>query len=529
MQTSQIVDAAAHGAGPLGPTGLIVANDVSSKRCDMLTHNLQRMAAPSVVVTCQDARFISPLADGQLFDRVLADVPCSCDGTLRKSASNWASWTSHGGLSLHSLQLAIARRGAALLAPGGRLVYSTCSLNPAENEAVVAALLQSPEGRALALVDASGEVPGLRRAPGLDDWTLYDSAAGAAFATRAAAEAAGAQKLVSAPRTTWSAGAAANAGLHLGRCMRFWPHEHDTGGFFVAVLEREAVLPAKEAPAVDAGAAALAVDAGAAAPAVDAGAAAPAVDAGAAAPAKPRDNPPKSLHHIPMLWKPGSIRVKGSRIRLLNVPMIPAGAALCATVRAFWGCGDDFPFDRLFVRAAALLDIPLRSDGAPVSLAELCDSIRAAARRIYLLSAPAAALVTADSFEVTSLSRSTRRGPGGEVLTARARLLRTSLRRVQTAGVVAFERKGGRTPHWRLTSTAAPVLAGSLAGRSVALGRADMRTALGAERVAFTDFSEPVRKKLEKLGAGCAVKCCCCLYALYHAVPRRSSLGCCRS
>ena len=70
------------------------------------------------------------------FDRILADVPCSGDGTTRKlGAAEFARWDVGPALSLHGLQLSILRRGLELLAPGGRLVYSTCSLNPIENEA----------------------------------------------------------------------------------------------------------------------------------------------------------------------------------------------------------------------------------------------------------------------------------------------------------------------------------------------------------------------------------------------------------
>lgn len=76
------------------------------------------------------------------FDRILADVPCSGDGTMRKSPDIWRRWSVQGGNSLHPLQLRIAVHGARLMQVGGRMVYSTCTFNPIEDEAVVAALLQ---------------------------------------------------------------------------------------------------------------------------------------------------------------------------------------------------------------------------------------------------------------------------------------------------------------------------------------------------------------------------------------------------
>ena len=72
---------------------------------------------------------------------MLCDVPCSGDGTLRKNPDIWDSWQPRASASMFPLQLAILTRGLQLLRPGGYLVYSTCSLSPIENEAVLAAAL----------------------------------------------------------------------------------------------------------------------------------------------------------------------------------------------------------------------------------------------------------------------------------------------------------------------------------------------------------------------------------------------------
>ena len=74
---------------------------------------------------------------------------------------------------LNSLQYKIAFRGAQLLKIGGRLVYSTCSLYPLEDEAVVAQILRKSRG-ALRLVDVSQEIPGLKRNPGITRWQVMD-------------------------------------------------------------------------------------------------------------------------------------------------------------------------------------------------------------------------------------------------------------------------------------------------------------------------------------------------------------------
>jgi 16S rRNA C967 or C1407 C5-methylase (RsmB/RsmF family) len=73
-----------------------------------------------------------------LFDRILCDVPCSGDGTIRKALDIWRRWTPGNGNGLHPLQLRIALHACQMLKVGGRLVYSTCTFNPVEDEAVVA-------------------------------------------------------------------------------------------------------------------------------------------------------------------------------------------------------------------------------------------------------------------------------------------------------------------------------------------------------------------------------------------------------
>ena len=105
------------------------------------------------------------------FDRIICDVPCSGDGTLRKNPQIWSEWRPEFAMGLHALQLRIAQRGVALLKVGGYMVYSTCSFNPVENEAVVAELLRRC-GDAIELVDASDRVKGLRRREGMTTWKV---------------------------------------------------------------------------------------------------------------------------------------------------------------------------------------------------------------------------------------------------------------------------------------------------------------------------------------------------------------------
>lgn len=102
--------------------GLVVANDASTKRSQLLASRVTRLHSTALVVTNHDARLLPEVlhtAGGGtvplMFDRVLADVPCSGDGTLRKNPIIWKRWSSAPGNSLHALQLQIACKGVRLL------------------------------------------------------------------------------------------------------------------------------------------------------------------------------------------------------------------------------------------------------------------------------------------------------------------------------------------------------------------------------------------------------------------------------
>uniref|UniRef100_A0A8C8M8X2 tRNA (cytosine(34)-C(5))-methyltransferase n=1 Tax=Oncorhynchus tshawytscha TaxID=74940 RepID=A0A8C8M8X2_ONCTS len=161
------------------PEGFVIANDVDNKRCYLLVHQAKRLNSPCIMVVNHDASCIPRLQidteDGQkgtlFYDRILCDVPCSGDGTMRKNIDVWKKWTTSNSLHLHGLQIRIAVRGVEQLAVGGRMVYSTCSLNPIEDEAVIATLLEKSEG-ALELADASVDLPGLKWMPGVTKWKL---------------------------------------------------------------------------------------------------------------------------------------------------------------------------------------------------------------------------------------------------------------------------------------------------------------------------------------------------------------------
>ncbi|KAK7898633.1 hypothetical protein WMY93_019486 [Mugilogobius chulae] len=228
------------------PEGFVIANDVDNKRCYLLVHQAKRLNSPCIMVINHDASCIPTLQittegkrDILFYDRILCDVPCSGDGTMRKNIDVWKKWTTSNSLHLHGLQLRIAVRGVEQLAVGGRMVYSTCSLNPIEDEAVIASLLEKSEG-SLELMDASADLPGLKWMPGVTSWKLMTKD-GQWFSDWS--EVPSSRHTQIRPTMFPPKDPEKLANMHLERCMRILPHHQNTGGFFVAVLLKKAPMP----------------------------------------------------------------------------------------------------------------------------------------------------------------------------------------------------------------------------------------------------------------------------------------------
>ena len=144
--------------------GTVVANDVFWERIRPLRSAIDRLGLLNVSVTCHDGTAY-PRAAGE-FDCVLVDVPCSCEGTsrrfrgmLKRAPTCWIPKRFHKQQLL--LEAAIRRCRV-----GGRILYSTCTYAPEENEAVVDAILRKMPG-AVRILTAS--LPGLKTLPGLTD------------------------------------------------------------------------------------------------------------------------------------------------------------------------------------------------------------------------------------------------------------------------------------------------------------------------------------------------------------------------
>jgi 16S rRNA (cytosine967-C5)-methyltransferase len=193
-----------HLAALMGGEGEVVAIERSERRAQQLRETARRLRAESVRVEVVDAALASP--ERGTFDRVLVDPPCSGLGTLQARADlRWRA-TPEAAAQMVEVQRAILAAGAEAVRPGGVLVYSTCTISPAESEHLIANFLESH-------ADFS-----------LDDLAADRSKVG--------------QPVVASALATASSTSAAPRRGGLGGTVLTLPHRDRTAGFFIARVRR---------------------------------------------------------------------------------------------------------------------------------------------------------------------------------------------------------------------------------------------------------------------------------------------------
>ena len=113
--------------------GLLVCNEPVPKRAQILSGNIERIGLPNTIVTCEwPLKLAEQWPEG--FDAVLVDAPCSGEGMFRRDPETRKEWSEEKAKGCAARQREILSAASHLVRPGGRLVYSTCTYNPAENE-----------------------------------------------------------------------------------------------------------------------------------------------------------------------------------------------------------------------------------------------------------------------------------------------------------------------------------------------------------------------------------------------------------
>ncbi len=145
----------------LNGTGVLAANDLSSSRAKGLLKNLELFGIGNVLVLCEEPGKLVPCFQ-EYFDKILIDAPCSGEGMFRKDKKMIRAWEEHGPEYFSRIQKSIITQAARMLAPGGMLLYSTCTFDPEENEKTIEYLLQEyPEFQICDLRPYAGFSPGI--------------------------------------------------------------------------------------------------------------------------------------------------------------------------------------------------------------------------------------------------------------------------------------------------------------------------------------------------------------------------------
>ncbi|HLP79879.1 MAG TPA: RsmB/NOP family class I SAM-dependent RNA methyltransferase [Acidobacteriota bacterium] len=175
-------------------TGIIVANEIIGTRIAALGVNVQRMGSQNVMISQADATRLPKV----MFDKILLDAPCSGVGTIRKSPRTINMWNPGMIQRLVLTQQKLLEAAYERLAPGGTIVYSTCTTEPEENEGIVSWFVKKYPDMSVAPIKLD-----IVRSPPVTEFAgeVYDS--------------------------------------QVKNVLRIWPYDNDTEGFFVSKLVKK--------------------------------------------------------------------------------------------------------------------------------------------------------------------------------------------------------------------------------------------------------------------------------------------------
>lgn len=227
--------------------GLLVANEIHPARCKILSQNIERMGITNALVTNEDPHGLAPHFP-LFFDKILVDAPCSGEGMFRKNPDAMAEWSLEQVDICADRQADILEQAAMMLKQGGRLVYSTCTFSPQEDEMAIAAFLTAHPEFEVEKVPA----PYFEKAHA--EWANVEwENAECAEAKCANAESANAERADKGSADTaqeYKADDRKNdrkddtdvTKLRLEDTFRLWPHKLHGEGHYVAVLRKKAAL-----------------------------------------------------------------------------------------------------------------------------------------------------------------------------------------------------------------------------------------------------------------------------------------------
>lgn len=150
---------ATHAAEKLMGEGLLIANEIIPKRSKILSENIQRMGIKNAIVTNESPEKLAEKYPS-FFDKIIVDAPCSGEGMFRKEPQAIDEWSTEHTLSCAQRQKLILKSAFSMLKKGGKLVYSTCTFAPCENEGVAHWVLENISDVRLCRIDLDGMTDG---------------------------------------------------------------------------------------------------------------------------------------------------------------------------------------------------------------------------------------------------------------------------------------------------------------------------------------------------------------------------------
>ena len=183
-------------AAMMNNKGILVANDYTAIRMKPLSLNVQRCGITNCVITLMQGQWFKN--SNIEFDNILVDAPCSGTGTIRKSLKTLRIWNPNMVKRLEGTQRQLIETAFNVLKQNGTLVYSTCSLEPEENEAIIDFLLNKYENAKIEPI----KLPNIERSDPILEFehNKYNE--------------------------------------NIKDCLRIWPQDNDTEGFFVAKIKK---------------------------------------------------------------------------------------------------------------------------------------------------------------------------------------------------------------------------------------------------------------------------------------------------
>lgn len=186
-------------AAMLQGKGLLVANEINPQRCKILSQNMERMGVVNAIVTNEDS-FRLAEHFGTFFHAILVDAPCSGEGMFRKNPEAMEEWSEENVQICADRQREILDNAAQMLLPGGRMVYSTCTFSPEENEQTIVEFLRTHSEFEVVEIQQEHFSDGRMEWAGVEDECIK-------------------------------------------RTKRLWPHKLQGEGHYVALLQKKGKLP----------------------------------------------------------------------------------------------------------------------------------------------------------------------------------------------------------------------------------------------------------------------------------------------